>query len=205
MRQRELLRHHAAERLAVEVRRRNAEMIKEAHSVVDEREHRHGLVRRIRASVSSEVERDDVAPFGERPDVPPPSGDVAAQTLQQEQRDPPGRSVKLEIQPASVRGVDIRHQGEGAKVSMMASWFWEIRSAAGPIQVPPRTIRSATSAKAVTRSRHSSGGPATANVSTIGMATSAMAAKSWLAKARRRGSTSSPNPCNSSTGRDARV
>src|SRR5205823_1423364 len=186
--QRELLRHHPAEGLPVDVGLSRAEMVQESRGVVDERGHRFGLIGLVRPAVAPEVESDHLMALGEARDVATPSGDVPAQPLQEEQRGPVGRAAELEVQTAPVGTFDVRHQGEGANVSMMAWWFWEIRSAAGPIQVPPRMIRSAASAKPSTRSRHSSGGPATARVSTMGRATSAIRWKSPWAKARRSGS-----------------
>ncbi len=83
VRERHLLRHHAAERLTVDVCALDAELVEDGEHVLDEGRHRARSGRVVARTVASVIDRDDPELAGERRDAPPPPGDVGTDALEQ--------------------------------------------------------------------------------------------------------------------------
>jgi hypothetical protein len=109
MRERELLRDHPTEGLAVDVRPVPPHRIEHGDRVVDERRHRARPRRLVAVAVAAMVDDGDVELGGEPRDVPPPRRDTIARTLEDQQRRRTGLAGEHVVDPASVGARQERH------------------------------------------------------------------------------------------------
>jgi hypothetical protein len=105
--QRGFLGHHAPERLSVQVRTVDPEVIKEGDRVVDERGHGHRGVWCHRPPVPPVIEYRHAEVRREPGDVPSPPRDVPAEALEEQHR--LAVAVHLVVQPAPVESIEERH------------------------------------------------------------------------------------------------
>ena len=110
MRERDLLRHHAAERLTVDVCPLDAELVEDGEHVLDEGRHRARSGRVVARTVASVIDSDDPELAGERRDAPPPPGDVGTDALEQGEHRGTRTAEELVVDPAAVRPNERRHR-----------------------------------------------------------------------------------------------
>ena len=120
MRERHLLRHHAAERLTVDVCALDAELVEDPERVLDEGRHRARSGRIVARTVASVIDRDDPELAGERRDAPPPPGDIGTDALQQGEHRRTRIAEERVVDPAAVRPNERRHRPAS---SSRSSWL----------------------------------------------------------------------------------